>query len=335
MCEEAESDDIEDTYVCSKSHVAAIYAAAVVCHAVDILFDPKYPMKSAEEDFSSGSDGEIGHNEKKSNETIDEVNQKFRLSWCKAFCLIRPPGHHVGRDGRTSGCCSHGFCLLNNVAIGIAHAKMNWGVKRFAIIDFDVHFGNGTYEIFKDDSDVFFSSVHMQSPPDAENDFFAATLPGNDRIDASTCCVPVLGMYDSNESNESNPDKNATIKDDVAWAKASRHSQLTPGRTGFCAAVTKFILPRLRQFNPEVIFLSSGFDAHEDDPLGGSMRLMEEDYDWITRQIVKTAEDPTLRCRGRIISVLEGGYDVSASNGLARCVAAHVNALSASTQVNV
>jgi acetoin utilization deacetylase AcuC-like enzyme len=181
----------------------------------------------------------------------------------RAFCLVRPPGHHVGRHGRTDGCCSHGFCLLNNVAIGVSHARVKWGLQRVAIVDFDVHFGNGTCEIFENDHDVFFSSVHLASRSNFP--FFASDLSNATLIDQSNCCVAI-----TRRSGE------------------------------FRKTFRDIVLPKLKAFDPELVLVSAGFDGHRDDPLGGDLGLHEDDYTWLTSQITSVCDDPSSSCHGRI-----------------------------------
>ena len=214
--ESDDSDDepfggLEDTTVCPTSHQAAVRACSVVCRGIDLCI--------------SGDNNHITENN-------EEKPPRRHI-----FCLVRPPGHHVGRFGRTEGCCSHGFCLLNNVAIGVQHAKIKHGVKRIAIIDFDVHFGNGTYEIFKKDPSTFFSSTHLRY--EDGTDFFASELKGAD-------------------------DHNETLHNYCHPVQSVQHLHDTYEST---------ILPRLVQFDPELIVLSSGFDGHQDDPLGGDLGM--------------------------------------------------------------
>ncbi len=193
-------------------------------------------------------------------------------SIANAFCAIRPPGHHA-RPGE-----SMGFCLFNNVAIGARHALESHGLERIAIIDFDVHHGNGTAESFHDDPRVLMASFY-------QHPFYPYTAP---------------------EPNT-----------------ATRVNIPLPARSGGEAVrqlVTEHWLPVLHAHRPEMIFISAGFDAHREDDMGG-MALVEADYAWITRQIMDIA---ALYSGGRIVSCLEGGYNLSA---LGRSVAAHIKVL--------
>jgi len=192
-----------------------------------------------------------------------------------AFCAIRPPGHHA----RPSE--SMGFCLFNNVAVAARHAMAVRGLQRVAIVDFDVHHGNGTEDAFIDEPRVLMVSF-FQHP------FYPYCGAGPEwKIPSNMVNVPV-----------------------PAYAKGDVVRQL----------VTEKWLPALHAHKPEMIFISAGFDAHKDDDLG-QMGLIEADYTWITEQIMEVAK---LYARGRIVSCLEGGYNLSA---LGRSVVAHVKAL--------
>lgn len=207
-----------------------------------------------------------------STRCVDEVMSK-RVS--NAFAACRPPGHHA-ETAVTSG-----FCLFNNAAIAARYAQDVYGLERVAIMDFDVHHGNGTQEIFWADPTVMYTSTH-QMP----------LFPGTGAV---------------NETGEHNNIVNAP---------------LTAGDDGtqFREALDYAILPRIREFSPDLIIISAGFDAHERDPLGG-LRLTELDFAWATRKLIEIADDC---CEGRVVSLLEGGYDLE---GLARSAAAHVMTL--------
>jgi acetoin utilization deacetylase AcuC-like enzyme len=192
-----------------------------------------------------------------------------------AFSAMRPPGHHAERTR------AMGFCLFNNAAIAARHARSVHGAERVAIVDWDVHHGNGSQDIFWADPSVLFCSTH-QMP----------LYPGTGAI---------------SESGDHDTIVNAPLK---------------PGADGarFREAFETRILPRLTAFRPDLIIISAGFDAHWRDPLANLM-LEAEDFAWATRQVMEVAEKA---CNGRIVSVLEGGYDLK---GLAESTAAHVAAL--------
>lgn len=203
---------------------------------------------------------------------VDEV-RSGRLR--NVFCASRPPGHHATRDR------AMGFCLFNNVAIGALHARETHGFKRIAVIDFDVHHGNGTQDIFYNDDDAFYASSH-QWP------FY----PGTGRPFERGIADNILN---------------------VPLAAGS-------GGKEFRMAYETAILPALEQFAPDFVFISAGFDGHRADPLA-ELRLEEKDFAWVTSAICEVARRA---CGGRVVSVLEGGYDLEA---LARSAAAHVRAL--------
>ena len=191
-----------------------------------------------------------------------------------AFAAVRPPGHHA-EPGRAMG-----FCLFSNAAIAAVHARVAWGAERVAVLDFDVHHGNGTQAAFRADPALFYGSSH-QFP----------CYPGTGR--ASERGV-------GNIVNAPLPPGSASGAFRTAWAD--------------------HILPALRAFGPDLIIVSAGFDAHKADPLA-ELRLETADFGWITTEILAVADAV---CRGRLVSVLEGGYDLAA---LADSAAAHVRAL--------
>lgn len=192
-----------------------------------------------------------------------------------AFCAVRPPGHHA-EPGHPMG-----FCFFNNVAVGAMQAREAHGLTRIAVVDFDVHHGNGTQAMFWNDENLFFGSSH-QSP------FYPGSGSAAERGVAGNIVNAPLAAYS--------------------------------GSREFREAWEGIILPALDEFRPEFLLISAGFDAHEDDPLA-ALRLHEEDYVWITRRLLKIADD---HCGGRIVSTLEGGYDLAA---LARSAAVHVRTL--------
>jgi acetoin utilization deacetylase AcuC-like enzyme len=194
-----------------------------------------------------------------------------------AFCAVRPPGHHAEPD-RVMG-----FCLFNNVAAGAAQAQAVHGLKRIAVVDFDVHHGNGTQAKFWDNADLFYASTH-QSP------LYPGTGERSER-----------GIYDN-----------------IVNVPLAPNS----GSVDFRKAMTAEILPALHSFRPDFILLSAGFDAHADDPLAG-LRFTDDDFEWATTEIANIARDV---CQSRVVSTLEGGYDLHA---LEHCAAAHVRALMA------
>ncbi|MEB0139136.1 MULTISPECIES: histone deacetylase family protein [unclassified Undibacterium] len=189
-----------------------------------------------------------------------------------AFCNVRPPGHHAERAA------AGGFCFFNNVAIAIRHAQAVYGIARIALVDFDVHHGNGSEDILHGDMGVLMcSSFEKDIYP------FSGAIPrGPNMLN--------IGL---------------------------------PARSGgavFRAAVSSHWLPALEEFAPQIVFISAGFDGHKEDDMG-NLGLVEADFAWITRQLVELA---ARHAGGRIVSCLEGGYELSP---LARSVAAHVRVL--------
>ncbi len=189
-----------------------------------------------------------------------------------AFCAVRPPGHHATRDA------TMGFCFFNNVAVAARHALDVHGLRRVAIIDFDVHHGNGTEDIIAGDERVLMCSFfqHPLYP------YSGAVPKGTNMVN-----VPVAPYTRGPELRE-------TLL--AMW------------------------MPALEEFRPEMVFISAGFDAHREDDLG-QLGLVEADYEWLTRQLMAVAQRHS---GGRIVSCLEGGYNLSA---LARSVAAHLRVL--------
>jgi len=193
------------------------------------------------------------------------IDQVFAGKSRNAFCVIRPPGHHA------EAAVAMGFCLINHVAVAARHALAMHGIERVAIVDFDVHHGNGTQDIFEQSPEIMYISSHQ--------------MP-------QIGCGNILNL------------------------------PLAPGSGGreFRAAWSTLGLPALHGFQPDLIIISAGFDAHQDDPLA-QLELQDEDYGWITRGICSYAKTA---CQDRVISVLEGGYDLDA---LASASLAHVEAL--------
>jgi len=191
----------------------------------------------------------------------------------RAFCAIRPPGHHAERDH------AMGFCIFNNVAVAAKWMRQQAGLKRVAILDWDVHHGNGTQHAFYEDDTVYYASIH-QSPH-----------------------YPGTGL--PQERGKNNTNLNIPMppgQDPAAWVEA----------------VEKLVVPEFARFAPEFLLISAGFDAHRDDPLG-HQRLEAVHFAEMTKRVLPIA-------RGRIVSALEGGYNLDKLGGSAL---AHFNALQA------
>ncbi|KAL7552660.1 hypothetical protein ACHAWF_016319 [Thalassiosira exigua] len=300
-----------------------------------------------------------------------------------AFCAIRPPGHHAGPKGIVT--CpndpvgSHGFCLLNNVAIGAAYARSmyrNDGVKKVAIIDFDVHHGNGTEEIVRwltpkveraiiqtpfamgslhtstykpwldenDINDVFFASTHGYGPrdrlPGTQGGWFypasgrtftskSLTSTGASEIKKESPSLSdfLLSQTWSRLGEEMRNDCCKIINIGLGLPHKDDTYNYGLQRLELRDSYRKNILPSLLEHDPDMIFVSAGFDAHRRDSMNfGYVGMVEEDYEWLTEQLVKVANTC---CNGRIISALEGGYKTHGGivSPFARSVASHVRAL--------
>ncbi len=195
--------------------------------------------------------------------------------WARAaFVAMRPPGHHAEHDRPM------GFCLFNNAAVAAFHARSKWQLRRIAVVDFDVHHGNGTQDIFYNDGDLFYVSSH-QHP----------CYPGTGLAHQRGVANNILNLQLAPGSGSE------TFRE--AW------------RDGIAA---------LQAFRPELLIISAGFDGHAADPLA-QLRLREPDFSWMTEQLMAVADEC---CAGRIVSLLEGGYDLDA---LAASAAAHVRTL--------
>lgn len=192
-----------------------------------------------------------------------------------AFCAVRPCGHHA-EPARAMG-----FCSFNNIAVGAAHALEVHGLARIAIVDFDVHHGNGTQAMVENEKNVFFASTH-QWP------FFPGTGAREER------------------------GRHGNVVNAPLAAGA--------GSTEFRTAISDLILPALEEFEPELLLVSAGFDAHAYDPLA-QLELGADDFAWVTRELLAVAGRS---CGGRVVSVLEGGYDMT---GLAEGCSAHLREL--------
>jgi acetoin utilization deacetylase AcuC-like enzyme len=205
---------------------------------------------------------------------VAAVDAVFKKEATNGFCAMRPPGHHA--ETRRA----MGFCFFNNAAIAAHYARARYSAERVAVVDFDVHHGNGTQDIFWADANLFYGSTH-QMP------FYPGTGARSETGVGNIFNAPLRAGDD--------------------------------GRV-FREAMRSVILRALDNFAPDLVIISAGFDAHYNDPLGG-LRLTEDDFVWATLELLQAADK---HAGVRVVSVLEGGYDLAA---LASCVSAHVQAL--------
>ena len=258
---------------------AATLETIALCHPMDYVIGvrdatPKEGLVRLDADTSM-SPGSFEAALRAVGGAVHAVDEVMTGRAKNAFVATRPPGHH------TETARPMGFCLFNNAAIAARHAQKKHGIERAAVVDFDVHHGNGSQDIFWSDKTVMYGSTHQ---------------------------MPLYpGTGDKSERGEHNTVVNAPLR---------------PGDGGeqFRAAFENVILPRLRDFRPDLIVISAGFDAHMRDPLA-NLNLLEADFDWATRKLMEIAD---VHAGGRVVSVLEGGYDLQ---GLANSAAAHVAAL--------
>ncbi len=258
---------------------AAPLEAIALCHPMDYITairdaTPKQGMVRLDADTSM-SPGSFEAALRATGGALYAVDEIMGKKASNAFVAARPPGHHA--ETRRS----MGFCLFNNVAIAARYAQKRHGAEHVAIVDFDVHHGNGSQEIFWSDPTVMYCSTH-QMP----------LYPGTGEL---------------SERGDHNTIVNAPLRAGDAGDR-------------FREAVETAILPRLRDFSPDLILISAGFDAHLRDPLA-NLRFLESDYAWVTGKLMEVADHSA---GGRVVSLLEGGYDLEA---LAKSAAAHVTAL--------
>jgi acetoin utilization deacetylase AcuC-like enzyme len=255
-----------DTDSLSRVHHPALVSAVLSFRGPgSARIDPDTFMSAGSAEAASHAAGAV----------IAAVDGVMRGEFRSAFCAVRPPGHHAERAQ------AMGFCLFNNVAVGALHARTVHRLRRIAVVDFDVHHGNGTQDIFSRDPELFYASTHQ------------------------------MPLY---------PGTGYPEERGVADNVLNRPLAPGSGSTEFRAAYRDSVLPALQAFGPEFILISAGFDAHRADPLA-NLALSEEDFGWVTGEICAAAAS---LCKGRVVSTLEGGYDLHA---LAASAAAHVRAL--------
>ena len=240
--------------------ITAVHSSAYIENILDNM--PTEGRVSLDPDtILSPASGEAAR--RASGGAVDAVNAVIGKKTDNAFCAVRPPGHHA-ESSRAMG-----FCLFNSAAIAAFHARAAHGLERVAVIDFDVHHGNGTQHSFENEPGLFYGSSHQ----------FPA-YPGTG------------------------------VKSDTGIANNICNMPLSPGSGSieFRNAYQNGILPVLRHFEPELVIISAGFDAHTRDPLA-DLNVQTNDYAWVTRQLMDVADE---YCEGRVVSLLEGGYDLDA-----------------------
>ncbi len=248
-----------------RAHTPALLKQVLeTCPSERVLLDPDTVLSPASAEAGLRAAGAV----------VAAVDAVLGGHVSRAFCAVRPPGHHATAD------VAMGFCLFNSIAVGALHALDGHGLERVAIVDFDVHHGNGTQAIFEHDRRVLFAGSH-QWP-----------------------------LYPGTGSRDEVGDGNIV------------NATLSPGAGGaeFREAWLQRLLPAVDAFQPQLLMISAGFDAHRLDPLA-HLQLEAGDFAWITGRLVALANR---HCRGRIVSTLEGGYDLTA---LADSSVAHVGAL--------
>jgi acetoin utilization deacetylase AcuC-like enzyme len=253
-----------------------------LCHTREYLKIARADVASGRQYLSTG-DTDIGPNSwdvaaRAAGGVLNAVDAVVSGSARNAFCAVRPPGHHANA-GRGMG-----FCLFNNIAIAARYAQQKYGIERALIVDWDVHHGNGTQDIFYADPSVFFFSTH-QWP----------LYPGTGRTDETG-----IGAAEGTILNFPFP--------------------AGSGRNQILGAVLAALVPAMRSFRPELVLISAGFDSRIDDLLG-QFTLTDQDFADLTHAVMEIADT---YAGGRLVSVLEGGYNLS---GLASAAAAHVAAL--------
>ena len=258
---------------------AATFETIARCHPLDYVTEirdatPKQGMVRLDADTTM-SPGSLEAALRAVGGAVQAVDDVIDRKADNAFVAVRPPGHH------TETARAMGFCLFNNAAIAARHAQRRHGLDHVAVVDFDVHHGNGSQNIFWSDASVMYCSTH-QMP----------LFPG-------TGAVGERGAH------------NTVVNDPL---------RAGDGGGRFREAFETVILPRLTNFSPDLIVISAGFDAHRRDPLA-NLELVEEDFRWVTQKLMEIADSSA---QGRVVSVLEGGYDLQ---GLSQSVAAHVTAL--------
>ena len=254
----------------------------LLAHTAEYIALAEHEIRSGSEQLSTGDTVISRHSWEAAlaavGSALAAVDAVVAGKAARAFCAVRPPGHHANADH------GMGFCVFNNIALASRHAQRRHGIARVLIVDWDVHHGNGTQDIFYENGSVFFFSTH-QSP----------WYPGTGRADETG----------------SGAGKGATLNCPLPAFS---------GRKEIFACFEEKLLPAMEKFRPELVLISAGFDSRTEDPLGHFL-LTDEDFAGLTRLVAGIAEH---HAGGRIVSMLEGGYNL---RGLASAATAHVAAM--------
>ena len=263
---EPRAADVEDLLmVHTESHVFRVQR---FCHEGKRYLDPDTVVCPASFDVARAAVGGV----------FVAIDQVMLREVDRAMALVRPPGHHAGADR------ARGFCLFNNIALGARYAQRRHGLKRVLIVDFDVHHGNGTQDIFEEDDSVFYFSMHRWPFYPGTG---AAERKGTGRGKGFTFNLPLAATTD----------RETTV-----------------------SLFEQSLADVAERFTPDIVLVSAGFDAYADDPIAG-LGLQPRDFRAMTAAIVALADKA---CRGRVVSTLEGGYDLKA---LGPCVEQHLKAM--------
>lgn len=285
-------------------------------------------LKSAESCDTAFSAGTLRAARRAAGAVAHAIDMILLGRYRNAFCIVRPPGHHAGYSGLLDGGKSCGFCIFNNVGAGALHALEFHKIERVAIIDLDIHHGNGTEDIVRrygQPSRLFFFSLHLFDKNTTGDSAGYEFFPGSGAADDTThniINVPIPPIWSTTHAN-------AGVHHGTRASKSTSEAPppMLVGREAYRQAISQRLLPSLRAFNPDLILLSTGFDAAQGDlgnvryftPSTGSgtgnanahpvrergMDLMPADFEWVTTEVLRVAD---LCCAGRVVSVLEGGY---------------------------
>ena len=266
--------DWHEAPLASREAAARAHSDQLVARIFDARFEGEVLLRLDEDTAMSPSSPEAAR--RAAGAVVAAVDAVMAAEVTKAFCAVRPPGHHATRD------TAMGFCLLNGIAIGAAHAVHAHGLSRVAVVDFDVHHGNGTEAIFASEPRVAYLSSH-------QNPLYPGTGKESDTGVGNVVNAPLP------------PRSGSTVFRD-AWRAR--------------------LLPALEAFRPQLLLVSAGFDGHRLDPLA-DLELGPEDYRWLSLELADLAKR---HCGGRLVSVLEGGYSLTA---LRECSVAHLKGLMA------